>query len=70
MNSIESIEDWLREDHQIDPGPATLTPLTGGVSCEIYKVAQGERKFVVKRALAKLRVAGEWFADVSRNDVE
>lgn len=64
------IEKWLREDGQLDAGPARLTPLTGGVSCEILKVEQGDRKFVVKRALAKLRVASEWLADVSRNAVE
>lgn len=49
-----------------DPG-ARLTPLTGGVSCEIYLVEDGAERFVVKRALAKLKVKEDWFADVSRN---
>lgn len=46
---------------------ATLTPLTGGVSSEIYRAEDGDRVFVVKRALAKLKVQAEWFADVGRN---
>ena len=47
-----------------------LTPLAGGVSSEIFLVGDGSRRFVVKRALAKLRVKDEWFADVGRNRVE
>ena len=70
MNSAREIETLLREDGQLAPGPALLTPLGGGVSCEIFKVEQGAKTFVVKRALAKLRVAAEWRADVGRNAVE
>ncbi len=65
-----ALERWLREDGQISSDPATLTPLTGGVSSDIYKVSQGEHSFIVKRALAKLRVAADWQADVSRNGTE
>jgi 5-methylthioribose kinase len=68
--SSEVIEQWLREDGQLNAGPAKLTPLTGGVSCEIYRVDQSDRTFVVKRALARLRVAADWRANVSRNAVE
>jgi aminoglycoside phosphotransferase (APT) family kinase protein len=44
--------------------------MDGGVSSEIYLVEDGERKFVVKRALAKLNVKDDWFADVGRNRSE
>jgi len=44
--------------------------LTGGVSSEIIVIEDGPRRLVVKRALPRLRVADEWFADVSRNGVE
>jgi aminoglycoside phosphotransferase (APT) family kinase protein len=47
--------------------PIRLTPLSGGVSSDIFKVEAGRRMFVVKRALAKLRVADEWQAPTSRN---
>jgi aminoglycoside phosphotransferase (APT) family kinase protein len=45
-------------------------PLTGGVSSDIFLVEAGERRFVVKRALAKLRVAADWRVPVSRNATE
>ena len=44
-----------------------FTALPGGVSSDIFKVEAGERVFVVKRALPKLRVAGDWQAPTSRN---
>lgn len=44
-----------------------FTALPGGVSSDIFKVETGERVFVVKRALPKLRVAGDWQAPTSRN---
>ncbi len=47
-----------------------LEPLTGGVSSEIILVSEGGRRFVVKRALAKLRVRDDWFADTSRSRSE
>jgi aminoglycoside phosphotransferase (APT) family kinase protein len=50
--------------------PATVTPLAGGVSSDIFKVETGSRVFVVKRALPKLRVAEDWHAPTSRNRYE
>ncbi len=48
----------------------TLTPLTGGVASDIFRVDSGGSSFVVKRALAKLRVAADWRAPVERNALE
>lgn len=70
MSPLTEIETWLREDAQLQPGPASLSLLGGGVSCEVVKVEQGARTFVVKRALARLRVAADWRADVTRNATE
>jgi tRNA A-37 threonylcarbamoyl transferase component Bud32 len=47
-----------------------LHPLTGGVSSDIIRVDDGDNHFVVKRALAKLKVKDDWYADISRNQVE
>jgi len=44
--------------------------LTGGVSSDIFLVEDAGSRFVVKRALPKLRVKDDWFADTSRNRVE
>jgi 5-methylthioribose kinase len=47
-----------------------LTPLTGGVSSDLWKADLPGRAVCVKGALAKLKVAHEWLAPVSRNRVE
>ncbi|MFO1151508.1 MAG: aminoglycoside phosphotransferase family protein [Alsobacter sp.] len=47
-----------------------FTPLTGGVSSDIHLVTTGSRRFCVKRALARLKVAAVWEAPVSRNAAE
>lgn len=60
----------LRADGVVKSADARLVPLTGGVSSEIYLVEDGDCRFVVKRALAKLNVAADWFADVGRNAQE
>ncbi len=47
------------------------TPLTGGVSSDIWRVDLDDgRTLCVKRALAQLKVAAEWKAPVSRNAFE
>src|SRR5271167_1705404 len=62
--------EMLRRDGHVRDAQARLTPLSGGVSSELYLVEDGAEKFVVKRALPKLRVKDNWFADVSRNETE
>lgn len=59
----------LEAGHLRNP-TAKLVPLCGGVSSDIYRVEDGDRIFVVKRALARLRVHDAWHADVSRNRFE
>lgn len=49
----------------------TWTPLTGGVSSDIWRVdVVGGASVCVKRALPKLKVAADWQAPVSRNAFE
>jgi aminoglycoside phosphotransferase (APT) family kinase protein len=47
-----------------------VRPLSGGISSEILLVEEGGRRIVVKRALERLRVKDEWFADTVRNRYE
>ena len=47
-----------------------LTPLAGGVSSDIVLVEAEDRRFCVKRALPKLKVAALWEAPVERNAAE
>ena len=67
MNESDAFLALLRRDGVVRTSDARLTPLSGGVSCEIHLVEDGAERFVAKRALAKLRVKADWFADVSRN---
>src|SRR5690348_12582382 len=67
MNEPDAFLALLRRDGVVRAPDTRLTPLSGGVSCEIYLVEDGGQRFVVKRALAKLKVKGDWFADVGRN---
>jgi len=49
----------------------TLTRLSGGVSCDVWKVERpGAPPLVVKHALAKLRVAADWRAPPARAKAE
>ena len=48
----------------------SIEPLSGGVSSDISLVTAGGRKFCVKRALPKLKVAADWRAPVERNKSE
>lgn len=61
------IESALREAGLLLNGQHSVTPLTGGVSCDIWQVEEDGRRFAVKRALTKLRVQADWFADIARN---
>ena len=47
-----------------------VTPLTGGVSSDIALVEADGRRFCVKRALARLKVAAHWEAPIERNAAE
>jgi aminoglycoside phosphotransferase (APT) family kinase protein len=49
---------------------ARLTTLTGGVSSDISLVEVAGRRFCVKRALPRLKVAALWEAPVKRNAAE
>lgn len=49
---------------------ANLTPLTGGVSSDLWKVDLPAGTICVKGALAHLKVDHPWHAPVSRNEVE
>ena len=72
-DSAAEVSEWVRTLRRAglaqSPAPR-LEALTGGVSSEIILVEDGGRRFVVKRALAKLRVRDDWFADTGRSGVE
>jgi aminoglycoside phosphotransferase (APT) family kinase protein len=54
----------------IGPVAPQYEPLSGGVSSDIFRVWTPARTFVVKRALARLKVASEWRVPIERNSYE
>jgi aminoglycoside phosphotransferase (APT) family kinase protein len=65
-----AILDGLRAAGLIGDHRPTVERLSGGVSCDVWKVETPTRGMVVKRALPKLRVEADWFAPVDRADSE
>ncbi|MEW2398161.1 aminoglycoside phosphotransferase family protein [Streptomyces sp. NPDC046862] len=66
-----SLPGFLLAHGLAGPGePARWTPLAGGVSSDLWRVDLPGRTLCVKRALARLRVAADWQAPVSRNAYE
>jgi len=70
MSLPPKILDALRAAGFVRGTNPQVIALAGGVSCDIWRVADGDRVFAVKRALPRLRVQAEWYADVSRNQHE
>ncbi len=66
----ETLSAGLRRMGLLTGDTFAATPLAGGVSSDIFLVETSGRSFVVKRALAKLRVAADWRAPVERNRYE
>jgi aminoglycoside phosphotransferase (APT) family kinase protein len=66
-----ALADFLLAHKLAEPGEAAhWTPLAGGVSSDLWRVDLPGRSLCVKRALARLRVAADWQAPVSRNAYE
>jgi aminoglycoside phosphotransferase (APT) family kinase protein len=67
-NAAALIEYLAKRGHlRSASGPqATLTALAGGVSAETVLVEAGPDRLVLKRALSRLLVAGEWHAKPER----
>ncbi|QTH40793.1 aminoglycoside phosphotransferase family protein [Cohnella sp. LGH] len=57
--------EWLTADE-----PSVITELSGGVSCQVWKIVTGRGRWVLKQALPQLKVQSEWFSDVARIERE
>jgi aminoglycoside phosphotransferase (APT) family kinase protein len=66
-----ALDEFLVDSELIQTGQAAVwTPLTGGVSSDIWRVDADGQSWCVKRALAQLKVTAEWKAPVERNAFE
>jgi tRNA A-37 threonylcarbamoyl transferase component Bud32 len=65
------IATFLRQAGLLSAGEKVeLTPLTGGISSDLWKVDLPGRVICVKGALPQLKVSRAWFAPVGRNHIE
>ncbi|MBL8380207.1 MAG: aminoglycoside phosphotransferase family protein [Burkholderiales bacterium] len=68
---MSALEQALREARLIGPDEQCIvSSLEGGVSSDICLVETPARRFCVKRALARLKVAADWRAPIERNHSE
>jgi aminoglycoside phosphotransferase (APT) family kinase protein len=70
VTDAADIVEELRAAGLVGAGDVVLEPLTGGVSCDVWKVETPSGPIVVKRPLEQLRVAAEWHAPVERGQSE
>ena len=71
MAPDQDILDALRKAGLMTAGETPdVTPLSGGVSCDVLRVDLAGGPVCVKRALARLRVAADWQAPVERSHSE
>ncbi|WP_317450795.1 aminoglycoside phosphotransferase family protein [Sphingopyxis sp. LK2115] len=70
MTADADIIEELRAAGLLGEGDVVIEPLTGGVSCDVWKVEAPTGPIVVKRPLEQLRVAAEWHAPVERGQSE
>lgn len=66
----ELITTVLREENLVTKSSLEFKPLEGGVSSDIFLVTDGSHHYVIKRALPKLQVEDDWYADIARNNIE
>lgn len=65
------IADSLASMGLIAPGEAfSVARLSGGVSCDVYRIELATRSLCLKRALPKLRVETDWRAPAARSSSE
>lgn len=70
MAEPSELISMLLADGLLKSSSPEVIPLTGGVSSDIHLVRDGSRCFVVKHALAQLKVAMDWRADPVRTQYE
>jgi aminoglycoside phosphotransferase (APT) family kinase protein len=67
MSEVPEILDSLRRMKVVGANETPhIVPLSGGVSCDVFRVELLSGPICVKRALPKLRVATEWLAPIER----
>jgi hypothetical protein len=68
LESNAEVKRYLEDNGWIADGePIVVQAMTGGVSCNVWKITSGPNRWVLKQPLPKLKVEAEWYADVRRS---
>jgi aminoglycoside phosphotransferase (APT) family kinase protein len=69
--TIESIPGYLRQKKLVaETDSLSVTELSGGVSSTVLKIVTPKKSWVLKQALAKLKVQQEWTSSLDRMERE
>jgi 5-methylthioribose kinase len=63
--SSQDVHQYLFDRGLVNETPV-VEPLSGGVSCSVFRIIAGNKLWVIKQALEKLTVKEDWFSDVAR----
>lgn len=67
MKDADEVKVYLLEKGWVTSGQEVkVKPLSGGVSNQVWKIETPEDRWVMKQALAKLKVKADWYSDVAR----
>ncbi|MEP6514106.1 MAG: aminoglycoside phosphotransferase family protein [Parafilimonas sp.] len=67
LNTVHDVKKYLVETGIADKKDVLkVKPLSGGVSCHVWKIILNNSCRVMKQALEKLEVEADWFSDVER----
>jgi 5-methylthioribose kinase len=64
--TAENVLPYLRERGWVEPGPARVETLGGGVSNMVLHVETPERAFILKQSRPRLRTRDTWLSDLDR----
>jgi aminoglycoside phosphotransferase (APT) family kinase protein len=67
MKDADEVKVYLLEKGWVTSGQEVkVKPLSGGVSNQVWKIETPQDRWVMKQALAKLKVKTKWYSDVAR----
>lgn len=68
--TVDNALDYLRGLGRLDPGPARVEALMGGVSNQVLRVETPDGLIVLKQSRPQLRTRDAWFSDLERIERE
>jgi 5-methylthioribose kinase len=66
LGSEAEIKHYLFQKGWITDEKVQITPLSGGVSNQVWEIETIEGRYIMKQALPKLKVKIDWYSDVDR----